>query len=73
MRPPSHTALRLFRRAAVLRGAFGRDAQVGIIDQLYAPGRETEAEAQLPSMQTTIAATGAWSDVRRGGMGALPQ
>ncbi|MFF2407855.1 hypothetical protein [Streptomyces sp. NPDC058092] len=27
-------ALRLLRRAAVLGGAFGRDAQVGIIDQL---------------------------------------
>ncbi|GGT23511.1 hypothetical protein GCM10010207_23570 [Streptomyces atratus] len=73
VRPPSHTALRLLRRAAVLGGAFGRDAQVGIIDQLYALGRETEVEAQLPSMQTTIAATGAWSGVRHGGEGALPQ
>ncbi|WP_157987081.1 hypothetical protein [Streptomyces atratus] len=57
----------------MLGGAFGRDAQVGVIDQLYALGRETEVEAQLPSMQTTIAATGAWSGVLRGGEGALPQ
>lgn len=73
MRPPPYTTLRLFRRAVVLGGAFGRGAQAGITDQLYALARETEVESQLPSMQTTIAATGARGDVRRAALGVLPQ
>jgi tetratricopeptide (TPR) repeat protein len=41
-------ALELFRRAAEFGGEFGRDAQVGIVDQLYAleQGREAEAVQQ---------------------------
>jgi len=41
----TNEALELFRRAARFGGEFGRDAQVGIVDQLYAFEREQEAEA----------------------------
>lgn len=42
-------ALELFRRAAEFGGEFGRDAQVGIVDQLYAleQGREAEVRRAL--------------------------
>ncbi|WP_338672962.1 hypothetical protein V1460_07825 [Streptomyces sp. SCSIO 30461] len=37
-------ALSLFRRAAACDGEYRLDAHVGIVDQLYALGRATEAE-----------------------------
>ena len=41
----SEQALELFRRAAGFGGEYGRDAQVGIVEQLYALRRVPEADA----------------------------
>lgn len=48
-------ALKLFHRALELGGEDARDAQVGIVDQLYALRRDEEAEAALRALRTELA------------------
>ncbi|WP_192580422.1 SEC-C domain-containing protein [Micromonospora sp. ALFpr18c] len=50
----SEEALALFRRAAEFGGESGRDAEVGIVEQLYALRREREAEAAQQSLWTEL-------------------
>jgi tetratricopeptide (TPR) repeat protein len=47
-------ALELFRRAAEVGGEYGRDAQVGIVEQLYALRREREAELAQRALRTEL-------------------
>lgn len=47
-------ALELFRRAAQLGGESGRDAQVGIVEQLYALRREGEAELAQRALRAEL-------------------
>jgi tetratricopeptide (TPR) repeat protein len=47
-------ALELFHRAAKLGGEFGRDAQVGMVDQLYALERDEEAGQALRALRAEL-------------------
>ncbi|PWI11709.1 hypothetical protein DIZ27_02975 [Streptomyces sp. NWU339] len=47
-------ALALFRRAVEFGGEFGRDAQVGIVDQLYALRRGQEAEEAQRALRAEL-------------------
>ena len=58
-------ALELFRRAAGFGGGFGRDAQVGIVDQLYALKREKEAEEAQQALRAELDShSGGFTDLR---------
>ncbi|HVV22830.1 MAG TPA: tetratricopeptide repeat protein, partial [Pseudonocardiaceae bacterium] len=50
----SEEALELFRRAAELGGEFGRDAQVGVVEQLSVLRREDEAELALRALRAEL-------------------
>ena len=63
-------ALELFRRAAGVGGEVGRDAQVGIAEQLYALHRDQEADevqralrAELDGQPTSLAAVRVFDDM----------
>jgi hypothetical protein len=60
----SERALVLFRRAAGFGGESGRDAQVGIVEQLYALRREQEADTAQRALRAEL-------DDRPGGRGDL--
>ncbi len=50
----SEQALELFRRAAGFGGESGRDAQVGIVEQLYALRREQEADTAQKALRAEL-------------------
>ena len=60
----SDEALALFGRAAEFGGEFGRDAQVGIIEQLYALQRDQEADEAIDALRAEL-------DGRPGGLSDL--
>jgi hypothetical protein len=46
--------LELFRRTAGFGGEYGRDAQVGIVEQLYELGRDEEADAAQRALRAEL-------------------
>jgi len=60
----SERALELFRRAAGYAGEFGRDAQVGIAEQLYALQRDQEADEVQRALRAEL-------DDQPGGLGTV--